>query len=586
MGTASRYRLAWMVCSLLLIGFLGNSISSYFVSRDNVRQTITESALPLTSDNIYSEIQRDLLRPIFISSMMANDAFLRDWVIQGEQDLEPMQLYLSEIRREYETVTSFFVSESTRNYYYADGILKQVDPEEPRDVWYFRVREMPDRFEINVDYDMANRDTMTIFVNYRVYDFEGNYLGATGTGLTVGYVNDMIADYQNRYGREIFFTDRDGKIVLGPASVAIYEHLGDIPGLRHAVEGILTQGVESVRYDREGETFFLNSRYIPELDWFLIVEQTENILLAPLRETLWANIGMALLITCLVGLVCVSAINRHHLRLEEKNNTLASAMKKVEHQKELLEQGSRELAQANRSLARLNQEKDEFIGIVAHDLRTPLNGILGFNDEIRANLPPDQPLLREWTQEVRSASMHMLDLIVDILNVEAIESFQGPLQLGEVEWNNTVEASCQRLHPMARRKQITIQQELDATSEGIVRSRERWLSICCDNLLGNAIKFSPPGTTVTVRTEQSQDGFRLHITDQGPGIAPEELPKVFGKFARLSPQPTGGEATTGLGLYIVEKLCLRLNAKVTVTSELGKGTTFTILHPESGGSTV
>lgn len=137
----SRYRLAWMVCLLLLIGFVANSISNYMVSRHNVRKTITESSLPLTSDNIYSVIQRDLLQPIFISSMMGNDAFLREWTIAGEKDIAPIQRYLNEIVREYNTVTSFFVSENTRNYYYAGGLLKQVSEDEPRDEWYFRVRD-------------------------------------------------------------------------------------------------------------------------------------------------------------------------------------------------------------------------------------------------------------------------------------------------------------------------------------------------------------------------------------------------------------------------------------------------------------
>jgi hypothetical protein len=211
-----RYRLAWVVCLLLLAGFLANSISIYYVSRDNVRRTISDSSLPLTSDNIYSVIQRDLLRPIFISSMMANDAFLRDWTLAGEQDVGQMQRYLDEIRREYGTITSFFISESSRNYYYWGGVLKQVDPQEPRDVWYFRVRDMQEPFEINVDYDMANRDTMTIFVNYRVYDYNQNFIGAAGTGLTVNRVNQLIEEYEETLRAGDLFVDGEGRIVLSP----------------------------------------------------------------------------------------------------------------------------------------------------------------------------------------------------------------------------------------------------------------------------------------------------------------------------------------------------------------------------------
>ncbi|MGE9294806.1 MAG: cache domain-containing protein, partial [Puniceicoccales bacterium] len=183
----------------------------------------------MTSDNIYSEIQQDLLRPIFISSMMANDAFLRDWALSGEKNVDQIKRFLEEIRREYDTVTSFFVSEETRNYYYGGGILKQVNQDEPRDVWYFRVSEMDQPFEINVDVDMANKDALTIFVNYRVYDYEQNYIGVAGTGLTVNHVNAMIEEYEEQFNREIFFVSNDGQIVLGPQGgpLATYDSISN-----------------------------------------------------------------------------------------------------------------------------------------------------------------------------------------------------------------------------------------------------------------------------------------------------------------------------------------------------------------------
>lgn len=109
-------RWAWVLCALLLGGFLTNSFSDYLVARENVRKTIAESTLPLTSDNVYSEIQRDLLRPIFIASLMANDTFLRDWAIAGEEDESAVVRYLNELKIEYGTVTSFFVSEESRKY--------------------------------------------------------------------------------------------------------------------------------------------------------------------------------------------------------------------------------------------------------------------------------------------------------------------------------------------------------------------------------------------------------------------------------------------------------------------------------------
>lgn len=94
--------------ALMVLGFLATSLTSYFVARDSISRNISEQMLPLTSDNIYSEIQRDLLRPILISSVMATDTFVRDWALSGEDDNTQIIAYLTEIQQEYNTITAFF----------------------------------------------------------------------------------------------------------------------------------------------------------------------------------------------------------------------------------------------------------------------------------------------------------------------------------------------------------------------------------------------------------------------------------------------------------------------------------------------
>jgi len=109
-------KLVLIISLLLITGFVATSLASYYASRASLRSQIQLNELPLTSENIYSEIQKDLLPPIFISSLMANDTFLREWVIQGENDIDKITRYLNAIQKKYNTITSFFVSEKTRNY--------------------------------------------------------------------------------------------------------------------------------------------------------------------------------------------------------------------------------------------------------------------------------------------------------------------------------------------------------------------------------------------------------------------------------------------------------------------------------------
>ena len=116
-------RLTALLCIILLFGFLTTNIVNYNVSRDLVRESIIGDSLPLARDNIYSEIQRDLMRPIFVSSLMANDTFLKDWVINGETNLASITRYLFKIKMKYGFFSSFFISNETRNYYHSNGLL-------------------------------------------------------------------------------------------------------------------------------------------------------------------------------------------------------------------------------------------------------------------------------------------------------------------------------------------------------------------------------------------------------------------------------------------------------------------------------
>ncbi|MFX4229483.1 MAG: hypothetical protein ACFHHU_16895 [Porticoccaceae bacterium] len=102
---------AVILCVLLAVGFLTTSFVSFYVARELLEEQISETTLPLTSDNIYSEIQRDLLQPIFISSLMAHDTFVRDWALSGESDPDRIIKYLAEIQSRYDTITAYFISE-------------------------------------------------------------------------------------------------------------------------------------------------------------------------------------------------------------------------------------------------------------------------------------------------------------------------------------------------------------------------------------------------------------------------------------------------------------------------------------------
>ncbi len=309
---------------LMVVGFLATSLTSYYVARDSITSQISEQTLPLTSDNIYSEIQRDLLRPVLISSLMASDTFLRGWALAGETDPEQIRVYLSEIQDRYDTITAFFVSDTTRNYYHPTGIVKQIDLNDPEDAWYGRVRTMREPYEINVDQDTVDRSRLSIFINYRVFGYDNNYIGTTGVGLAVSSVTTLIDNYQQRYGRTIYFVDRQGDVTLTStnASHVTEQRLQDRPGLGAQATQVLSSLGTSLSYvDPNGETIFLNSRLVPEFDWYLVVEQRGGVADTRIQSTLWLNVGLALGIMALVMFAAHFTLRSYQGQLEQMATT-------------------------------------------------------------------------------------------------------------------------------------------------------------------------------------------------------------------------------------------------------------------------
>jgi diguanylate cyclase (GGDEF)-like protein len=301
---------------LLTLGFAATSIAGYFSSRQSIRDGILLKELPLTADTVYSEIQKDLIRPVFVSSMMATDTFLRHWVIQGETDTPRMVQYLADVQKRFGAVTAFFVSAQTGRYYYPGGVLKTVRRDEPRDAWFWRVESMTDPYETNVDLDMAHSDNLTIFINYRVFDFAGRFIGAAGVGLTVATVKDFVRTYEARYDRRVLFADIAGKVTLSAdaARPSGTDLSSVLPWNR--IKTALDGTVLSLDYKEKGTQYLASVRYLPELRWFLVVEKDEGPAMEGIQSILWMNLGLCLFVALVVVAVFWLTAGGYQRRLE------------------------------------------------------------------------------------------------------------------------------------------------------------------------------------------------------------------------------------------------------------------------------
>lgn len=315
----SKTKLIIILTILLVFAFTFTSIISYNVTKETLTRNAKTETLPLISDNIYSEIQQILLTPINNSSLMANDSFLIDWVISGEEDSDNIRRYLSRIKDEYGYFSSFFISDLTGNYYYYDGILKQISPEDEHDVWYYDFIDMNVPYDLDVDTDEATQGTVTIFINHRLVDSTGRLLGVTGVGLEMDSIGKMLEEYRQRFGHLIYMIDSTGLIQVHPDSDLILSaFIQDLEGIGVLSSEILAQesGTSIYEYKTSTGEVVLSARYFPDLDWFLIVEQDQSQSLKQARYSLVNNILIGVAVTILVIVLVVLSINHYYSRLE------------------------------------------------------------------------------------------------------------------------------------------------------------------------------------------------------------------------------------------------------------------------------
>ncbi|MEK7990450.1 MAG: ATP-binding protein [Thiotrichaceae bacterium] len=247
---------------------------------------------------------------------------------------------------------------------------------------------------------------------------------------------------------------------------------------------------------------------------------------------------------------------------------------------------TQQIEQKNKDLVLLNQEKNEFLGIAAHDLKNPLQAIQGSAELIEITLKEDgfknKDEVVEFASMINISAERMFDLITNLLDVNAIESGKIIVNAREINILPILQKIVTEYTEKAFLKNIEVNFEPQLNCY-MAYIDVNILHQVLDNLISNAVKYSPFDKIIYVRIFlQESSQVRIEIQDQGQGLSPEDQAKLFGKFTRLTAKPTGDEHSTGLGLFIVKKLVSVLNGKVWCESKEGQGATFIITFPSSG----
>lgn len=249
----------------------------------------------------------------------------------------------------------------------------------------------------------------------------------------------------------------------------------------------------------------------------------------------------------------------------------------VDHDRAARQREAHQQAEMARSSAeQANHAKSQFVTAISHELRTPLQSITGFAESLSTlELSPDQR--RRALSGITDASAHILSIVDDVLDLARVEAGAMPIQVEAVDARCVIDSAVALVEPLAARRSITVSSvgpTLTVTADG------RRLRQVIINLVSNALRFSPPGTSVLIRTEVDGRWGRIHVSDEGPGIPAELLDRLFVPFDRLGAD-AGREGGAGLGLVLARRLTEAMSGSLMLESTVGRGTHITITLPAS-----
>jgi len=256
--------------------------------------------------------------------------------------------------------------------------------------------------------------------------------------------------------------------------------------------------------------------------------------------------------------------------LEIKTEELHSIINDLQNQK-------KHLTETIEKLEDLHKQKEDLIKIAAHDLKNPAGTIKNL-----IGLLETFDLTNQEQQEIHQSLINLADRIVVIVDdvVASVKKSKGlfELNMSDNNFNQIVVLTVKRYQAMAQKKTITMTSTIDSNIPEFTFDKTK-IEEVVENLINNAIKFTPANCNVKVQTRKDKNYVVLEVTDNGPGLTANEAKKAFGKEVKLSNTPTGGESSSGLGLWIVRKFVEKHNGRVWIKSKKGVGSTFAFKIP-------
>ena len=318
------YKIVLIISILLFLLSSVTSFVSYIVSLDSAKNQLKNHSLPLSVDNIYTDIQKHVIEPYLMASMMATDTFVKEWLEDKNKDEKKITNYLKAIEtkyKKYNLYSSFIIDTKTNKYYKSKGLKKFLDKNNKNHLWYFNLLDNKKEHIIKFGFKtkLKGYNKIALFIDYKIYDKEYNVIGITGLSLEISYINEMLKKFRDKHMFNVYFFNKKGNIILSENSVKKVNIFTN-KALLENKEIILSGKTTSLEYIKNNENFLLKTKYITELDLYLLVEAKVDNFVKKVKNTFYINFAISLLLTIIIAYLIIVQIRRHNERLEELAN--------------------------------------------------------------------------------------------------------------------------------------------------------------------------------------------------------------------------------------------------------------------------
>ena len=461
-------------------------------------------------------------------------------------------------------------------------------------------------------YFVQNSEPYTT-IAFPIEHFAGTVIGVLQAEVNLKYVWDVVSSIKAGEAGYAYVVSRSGDLISHRDISLVLQrrnlgHLTQVKAAFQAASGAPRPEV-TVAYNVEGKKVISSYAFIPSLQWVVIIERPAEEAYAPLYASmlrtsalLLVGFSMALLASLFVTQRVVrplEALRRgverigkgdliHRLDLktgdeieilaDEFNEMAAHLQEAYAGLERKVAERTQALTTANERLEEASKHKSEFLANVNHELRTPMSAIIGYGRLVlRATEGQISQLQRENLQDLLHNAERLLNQIDSLLDFAKIEAGKIEIQLEPLSVDELVQGAAATIEPMLNKDSVRLSRDIPSDIGPIYTDREKFKQIIL-NLLGNAVKFTDRGE-IKISACQENGNFKLAVADTGIGIDKADMNRIFEEFDRGRLTSDGGYRGTGLGLAIVKRLVDVLGGSIAVESEVGKGSTFTVMLP-------